>query len=72
MVNYVNSFTRNKKYYCQVVIVAFCIKVKEIDADPTAKTDADHRPAIHVVVVIVRIVGRGQCAVVCSYNVIAT
>ena len=40
--------------------------------DPTARTDADHRPAVRVVVIIVRIVGRGQCTVVAGYNVIAT
>ena len=73
MDNYVNSsFTRNNKYYCQIIKVAFCIKVKEIDVNPTARTDADHRPAVRVVVIIVRIVSGGQRTVVAGYNVIAT
>ena len=50
----------------------FGIKFKEIDVDPTARTDADHRPAVRVVVIIVRIVSGGQRTVVAGYNVIAT
>ena len=50
----------------------FGIKFKEINVDPTARTDADHRPAVRVVVIIVRIVGGGQCTVIAGYNVIAT
>ena len=61
-----------QKYYFQIIAAAFCVKIKKIDADSIARTDPNLLPAVHVVVITIRIVGGVQCTVVCSYNVITT